>query len=189
MGVAKNSKSTRPPRGSYRRKPWRERILKHIAAGETIATAANLCGIHPRTVYLAVDTDADFRDAYNNAMRESLDHLEREARNRAYHGVDEPVIYQGKLCFVLQDDKGTQLPIELLEKLPVGKDGKPAIPKGWFIKPLTIRKPSDGLMTLLLRARRPEVFREIVKHTSDGSFKEEQIVLVHTPPPGEENVP
>ena len=176
-------------RGPYRKKPWRERIIPHIAAGETIATAAAMVGIEPCTVYRAKDNDPEFREKYDNAMRESIDHLEREARKRAYHGTEEPVIYQGKLCFCLTDENGTQLPIELLEKLPVGKDGKPAIPKGWTIKPLTIRKPSDCLMTLILRARRPEVYREVVKHTSDGSFKEEQIVLVHTPPPEEDNVP
>ena len=144
-----------------------------------------MVGIQPSAVYRAVDKDPEFSQAYNTAMRESIDHLEREARKRAHHGVEEPVIYQGRLCFVLADENGTQLPIELLEKLPVGKDGKPAIPKGWTIKPLTIRKPSDSLMTLILRARRPEVYREVVKHTSDGSFKEEQVVLVHTVPPVE----
>ena len=62
--------------------------------------------------------------------------LEAELFNRVYQGTDEPVIYQGELCY--QKDKA-------------GRKTD---------KPLTIKRKSDTLLIFALKGKKPEVYRD-----------------------------
>lgn len=73
--------------------------------------------------WLSVDLN-NFVERFEIAGEESIDLLEAEARRRAVDGVDEPVVYMGKIT---EDSEG---------------------------KPVTIKKYSDTLLHILLRGHR-----------------------------------
>ena len=119
-----------------------------------------------RTVpYKTRQDDPDFAAAYDDALDEACDGLELEARRRAHDGIDEPVVYQGELCgsWVMPD--GTV----------VSKDTP-----GALLVPLTVKKYSDSLLMALLKAHRPEKFRDNVKLEHMGTGKDGAIRHDHT---------
>lgn len=73
---------------------WAGPFLRALAEGSTISEAAAAAGITSSAVYSRRKRDADFEEAYQTALEDSVDILEREARRRAVDGVEEP-IYQG----------------------------------------------------------------------------------------------
>jgi hypothetical protein len=82
-----------------------------------------------------------FAKAWDEAEERAADALEAEAWRRAVVGVQEPIVSSGK---VVRDDDG---------------------------QPLAIRRYSDALMLALLKARRPEKFKDraVVEHDiADG---------------------
>lgn len=89
--------------------------------------------------------DPEYAQQFAVAHEDAMDRLEEEARRRGCEGWDEPVVYQGGLCY-----------------LP-DKDGKPTK------KPLVIRKYDSGLLQFLLKGGRPEQYRDNwkgeIKHT------------------------
>ncbi|HEX6293424.1 MAG TPA: hypothetical protein VFZ66_29855 [Herpetosiphonaceae bacterium] len=102
-----------------------------------VSDAVAAAGVGRSTVYEWREADPDFRQQWDDALDEAVDSLEREAWRRARDGVQEPVIGR-----VGRDQDG-QI---------IGDDGNP----------LYIRKYSDTLMTTLLKAHRPDKYRERV---------------------------
>lgn len=86
------------------------------------------------------DADPWFCQMEIEATMEAKDNLEAEAYRRAVQGVDEPVVYQGMVTTVFDAE--------------TGKD-----------KTLTVKKYSDSLLSLLLKASDPEKYRENVQQT------------------------
>lgn len=86
---------------------------------------------------------AEFHEAWNAALEIGNDHLEQEAQRRAVDGYNEPIVHKGIQAFVRDASTG---------ELELDEFGKPI--------PLTIRRYSDRLLEILLKARRPEKFRE-----------------------------
>ncbi len=80
--------------------------------------------------------DPDYAAAFADAEKRAIAHLEAELFNRVYQGTDEPVIYQGELCY--QKDKA-------------GRKTD---------KPLTIKRKSDTLLIFALKGKKPEVYRD-----------------------------
>lgn len=76
------------------------------------------------------------------ASLEAKDNIEAEAYRRAVEGVDEPVVYQGMVTTVFDAETGMD-------------------------KVLTVKKYSDSLLAMLLKATDPEKYRENVKQTVD----------------------
>ena len=130
-----------PPRTDRTIQRARETFLAALARGISITGAANEAGLGRRTVYDWRDEDPDFAAAWNDALEAGADILEDEARRRAADGVDEPVIAQGRL---IRNEDGT---------------------------PLTVKRYSDTLMTLLLKGRRPNVYRERVSADIEANVK------------------
>jgi hypothetical protein len=89
-----------------------------------------LAGTSRTRVYELRKVDEDFRTAWDEAENNASDKLEAEAWRRAVDGVQEPLVSAGK---IIRDDDGN---------------------------PIAIRRYSDAMLTLLLKARRPEKFRE-----------------------------
>lgn len=100
-------------------------FLEAFAVMGIISYAAERAGIHRQTVYDWLRVDPDFQKAYQHALEQANDLLERELFRRAVSGVVEPVYQGGR---------------------KVG----------------SVRKYSDRLLELTLKARRPERFRERV---------------------------
>lgn len=89
---------------------------------------------------------ADFHEAWDAALEIGNDYLEQEAQRRAVEGYEEPVVHKGIQAFVRDPETG---------ELELDQNGRPI--------PLTIRRYSDRLLEVLLKARRPEKFRENMK--------------------------
>ncbi len=104
----------------------------------TITHAAEIALISRRTHYLWIEKDSAYAAAFEEAKVAAVDSLVKEARRRAIQGVEEPVIYQGKLS--------------------LDADGNP----------LVIRKHSDVLLIFLLKGMMPETFRERHEVTGSG---------------------
>lgn len=62
----------------------------------TITHAAREAGIHRHTHYAWMEADEQYAVAFRAAEKAAAENLEREARRRAYEGVDEPVYQGGK---------------------------------------------------------------------------------------------
>jgi hypothetical protein len=134
-------------------KDWSEKFLKALAETGNVWASCRQAKVSRTTVYRRREEDAAFAAAWLDALEDSSDVLEFEARRRAHDGVDEPVIYQGELC-------GRW----------IGPDGQEATKDtpGARMVPLVVKKYSDSLLTLLLKANRPGKFRDNsrVEHTS-----------------------
>lgn len=98
-------------------------FLRDFAIGGIVTRAAHAAGVSRATVKLWRDGDPEFESLYQEAIEDSMDRLEQEARRRAEVGVEEPVFQKG---------------------MEVGR----------------ITRYSDVLMCLLLKGRRPEVFKD-----------------------------
>lgn len=151
------------------KKSWKPSFIAALAGGATVSDAAAECLVDRATVYRHLKTDKEFAAAFVDAEKQSADALEREARRRATQGVDKVKLFMGQPVYV-----------------PVDKDGKMVSPNdSAYVQsiPLIERDYSDTLLIFLMKARNPQVFGDKVHHTSDGSFAEDQVVLVHSAPP------
>ena len=116
-----------------------------------VTHAAEVCGLSRAAMYLRRDADPTFAAQWDAAVAEACDRLEAEAWRRAVVGVEELVVGR-----VGKDRDGL---------LTTTVDGEE--------RPLTIRKHSDALLALLLKAHKPEKYRERTeaKVTVDGAVK------------------
>lgn len=110
---------------------WQKAFLESLRKLGNITLACESAQIDRSTAYRRREADEAFAAAWEDALEESIDRLEAEARRRAEEGTLKPVFYQGDA---------------------VG-----------FIK-----EYSDTLMVLLLKAHRPEKYRERTDITSGG---------------------
>jgi hypothetical protein len=108
----------------------RARFLKALAATGNVTLAAGAAKLSRRSLYHWREQDQGFAAEWAEAIESATDALEAEARRRAIEGVETTVVHGGRM---VRDDEGN---------------------------PLTIRRYSDSLLALLLRAHRPEKYRE-----------------------------
>jgi len=107
-------------------------FLEHLRLTANVSESARIALRERSTVYQWRDSDGSFAAAWDDALDEATDALEYAARQRAVHGVEEYVVSGGRLVMDPTDPE----------------------------KPLTQRKYSDTLAVTLLKAHRPEKFRE-----------------------------
>lgn len=113
----------------------REVFLAELAQRGIVQDACAAAGLSRVWFYAERAADADFAAAWDTALDEANDHIEREAYRRAVEGVEKPVIGR-----VAKDQDG----------IITDDDGKPVY----------IREYSDQVLLRLLGARRPTVWRE-----------------------------
>jgi hypothetical protein len=119
----------------------RQRFLKALADTGIVSVAVVIAGTSRTRIYELRKQDTLFASAWDEAEEHAADALEAEAWRRAVEGVPEPLVSSGK---VVRDDDG---------------------------QPIAIRRYSDNLLLALLKARRPEKFKEraVVEHDiADG---------------------
>ena len=75
--------------------PWVTPFLEALRECGILAEAARRAGASYSTVMARRKTDADFAAAVDDALEESFDAMEAEARRRAVEGVDKGVWHQG----------------------------------------------------------------------------------------------
>jgi hypothetical protein len=141
---------------------WPGPLLELLAAGHTVAAAAEAVGIVRATVYARRNSDAGFCAAFDDAMTESAEVLEAEARRRAVDGVAKYVTYRGELVLVGEDADGhVCLPFHLVD----GRlEPNPACVRS---RPLVQHAYSDTLLIFLLKGRNLEVFGRKVRVRDD----------------------
>jgi len=105
-------------------------FLDHLRKSANVSDAARAAGIDRKTAYNWRHGDELFCEKWKQALEEATDLLEAEARRRAIHGYEEPLLYGGRLVC---DAEGN---------------------------PVTRTRYSDGLLRMLLRAHRPSSFRD-----------------------------
>jgi hypothetical protein len=118
-----------------------ERFVKALGETGIVSAAVEIAGTSRTRVYELRKHDPGFASAWDEAEEQAADALEAEAWRRAVDGVPEPLVSSGK---VVRDEDG---------------------------QPLAIRRYSDNLLLALLKARRPEKFKDrtMVEHDiADG---------------------
>jgi hypothetical protein len=118
-----------------------ERFVKALGETGIVSAAVAIAGTSRTRVYELRKHDSGFASAWDEAEEQAADALEAEAWRRAVDGVPEPLVSAGR---VVRDDDG---------------------------QPLAIRRYSDNLLLALLKARRPEKFKDraVVEHDlADG---------------------
>lgn len=118
----------------------RELFLQHLGESANVTASALVATISRKTAYEWRKVDSEFAEAWDDAMAMATDTLEAEGRRRAMEGVEELYVSQGR---VVTDKEGN---------------------------PLVKRVYSDGLMTLLLKAHRPERFKDRVSADLTGTI-------------------
>lgn len=120
-------------------------FLDVYAKTGNMSEALKLSGISRADVVSRMRDDPEFAEVFNHAKEEATDALEGEARRRAYHGVARPIVQSGKIVYHL-DANGNVLCDELGAPIPV----------------MNVEF-SDKLLEVLLKANRPEKYRENIK--------------------------
>lgn len=92
------------------------------------------------THYEWLRADKVYAERFAEAQEDAIEFLEQEARRRAIVGVEQPVVYQGRFCYETDPSTGQR-------------------------RQLAIRKYSDALLIFLLKAARPERYRDRFEHT------------------------
>jgi hypothetical protein len=138
---------------------WKPPFLAALKAYPVITHACEAAGIERSTAYRAREVDPHFAEAWDNAVEDGIDRAEKEAFRRAVTGFEEPVIDKGRLAYAYEryvDAEGKEAYRPILDA-----NGQPV--------PLTVRKHSDALLSLILKGRRKKVFADRTELTgADG---------------------
>lgn len=76
----------------------KKKFLASLKVTGNISESSRFAKIHKATVYGWRAADADFAAAWQEALDEYADRLEKEADRRAVEGWLEPVFYEGEEC-------------------------------------------------------------------------------------------
>lgn len=79
-------------------KVWDKAFLGELRLSGIVSAACLIADVDQSTVYHRRSADPIFAAAWNQAIEESADWLEKEARRRAEEGTLKPVYYKGELC-------------------------------------------------------------------------------------------
>ena len=142
--------------GQSKRTPENKRKFLE-ALGETfnVAEAADIAGLSRTRLYAWRKADPTFGAEWDEIKStQGADSIENEIARRGLRGVDEPVIYQGRLAGAWVDKNG--------------KEVSPGDVKAVAFKPLTVRKYSDTLLLALANANLAHKYRQRHEHTGAG---------------------
>lgn len=148
----------------------RRAFLDALAKLGIVSAAARVAGVDRATAWRWRENDSEFAKAFDSAMQEAADAIEEEARRRAVDGVNEPVIYQGQPTYLFERDAKGELIfdtiIEEVEDKP-GEKLKVKVRKPRYLldeqgnpRVLTKKSYSDALLALVLKAHKPDRYRE-----------------------------
>jgi len=76
---------------------WDKSFLAALRVHGNVSVACHVCEVDRSTVYRRRSTDAEFAQAWDDAMDEAGDWLEHEARRRAEEGTLKPIYFKGEL--------------------------------------------------------------------------------------------
>lgn len=123
------------------------RFLAAFRLGGLVQAACDATNVPRSSVYSWRERDPTFKVAFVDATKESVERLEGEAYLRATVGQEQPIIWKGQMQMVGLDAQGRPAPA-----------GRPDLMVRQI--PLTTRTPSDALLMFILKARRPQKYRD-----------------------------
>lgn len=112
----------------------RSLALSGIRQHGTISAGARAAGVVRHTVNGWRNDDEEFAEAVTQALEDYRDSLSEEITRRGRDGYEEPVVYQGRLCYRVNEDGSLML----------DDNFEPIV--------LTVRKYSDRLLELNAKA-------------------------------------
>ena len=136
-----------------KRPRWVKGFLSALSETGVVRSACDAAGIERSTAYDLRRADDTFAAEWDEALENAADLLEQEARRRAHKGIQRMKFDRGKPIMV---------PVLSAEGLVLrDKNGDPEM------VPYVEHEYSDVLMMFLLKAARPEKYRERseTKHT------------------------
>ena len=148
---------------------WKPLFIQALCQVPVVSHASKAAGIDRTTAYSARDTDDAFAKAWDDAMEAGVDEAEAEAFRRAVQGYEEPVVYQGHIAPLMAPvfDDLTGLPV--IDELTNTQKWAPVLDDQGRPVPLTVRRHSDALLTVILKGRRKKVYAERTELTgADG---------------------
>lgn len=89
------------------RKTWAKAFLDELRLTGIVAAACLIADVPRSTAYSRRETDPVFRSAWDEAIVESGEWLEKEARRRAEEGTLRPVYYKGELVGFMREYSDT----------------------------------------------------------------------------------
>lgn len=132
------------------RKVAQDAFLAVYADCANIRASCAAAGIDRSTFYQWTEHEEHFSMRFNQVEKDANDMLLSEAWRRGVTGVEEPVVSMGQVVYDFDpvvDEDGNQV---------FNERGKPVFNKG---KPVTVKKYSDSILTMLIKAKMPE-YRE-----------------------------
>lgn len=108
----------------------RKTFIKILETSGNVAAAARAAKVGRSWLYQLRSRDPGFAEEWRDAEEAAVDLMEAEARRRAVDGIEEPLVGGGKL---IKDDDG---------------------------RTVVVRKYNDRLLEFLLKAHRPEKYRD-----------------------------
>lgn len=150
-----------------------------LAETGIVARACKAVGISRVTAYEWRDNIPEFAAAWDKALAVGITALEDEAHRRGFEGVEEPLVHQGQPTYqYARDAHGRVIFDEVAVADPDGKTTtirQPRLLLDANGKPLveSVKKYSDTLAIFLLKAHKPEKYRErtnVDVTSSDGAL-------------------
>lgn len=129
-------------------------FLKGFATDGIVKTGLEAAGVTRDTLKQWRERHEWFEEAYKRALDDANDLIERELHRRAVHGVNEPITYQGQPTWVTN---------------PADPNGPPVM--------FTVKKYSDSLMPLLMKARKPQEYGDKSKVQLEGAAVAPVLIL------------
>lgn len=153
---------------AYTNFDWKPAFLAALREVPVLRHGCDVTGVHRTTVHKAREADAEFDKAVEQAMEDGVDRAEQEAFRRAVVGYEEPVIHQGNVTPLMAPvfDKDGE---PVMDELTNTQKWAPVLDQTGRPVPLTIRKHSDSLLSLVLKGRRKKVYADRTELTgADG---------------------
>lgn len=157
---------------------WIHPFLTALTATGVVASACRAVGVSTATVYALRRSDEGFRVMWDQALEDSTDAMEAEARRRAIEGVEEPVVHKGQLTPEWARDEHGEIITEPYDTGLKNDEGNPIIgrrgvqarnPDG-SPRYLTVNKKSDAMLMFLLKGYRQRFSTERTELTgADGA--------------------
>lgn len=133
-----------------------EQFLHHLREMPNITRAARLICASRAAVYDIKTRNPEFSTAWDEAIEEGIDNAEAMVHYRAFQGLDKVLTHRGQITYQLDYaaiNPETEQPY-LPHLAPLLRDGS-----GQLV-PVTVKEYSDQLAIFLLKAHRPDKYRE-----------------------------
>lgn len=164
-------------------------FISELAVDGNVTRAARVAGVERCGLYDKRERDPEFARRWAMAINAFADTLEKEAFRRAVLGVEKPIAYQGQFTYVMERDANGKVIYDMTDEGEVDKDGNPKLTRtpryqldeNGRPKVVAIREYSDSILLALLKAKKPQEYRDNARvelgNVPGEAFKTEETPL------------